>query len=363
MKKYYSIERIKKINAQFKILLGGRNIGKSYAVKHDVVKECYLKGHEFVYLRRWDEDIKAKYVIQYFSDLDIKGITDGKYSDVYIRQGKIYLCNYDEQYHVKEKYLIGYAHSLNQNERYKSQIFPLVDYIIYEEFITDKLYLPNEPQTLQEYTSTIFRERVGVVYLVGNTISKLCPYFNEWGLGKINSMKTNDINIFENTTEFIVDNECIEIVVKIAVEKCGAQNVLSKMAFGDSASMIVKNTWRTHTCPILDKDVYDKSDILHTVYVQADNLTFKMELLCYQNNIFWYVKPYELTIRNIENVRLISQNASMYPKHTISFAPLSDRERIAFDLILQKKIFYCSNECGSDFEQTLKKYRMIRSLQ
>ena len=363
MKKYYSIERIKKIDAQFKILLGGRNIGKSYAVKHDVVRECYKNGREFIYLRRWDEDIQTKYVTQYFGDLDIKGITDGAYSDIYMWQGKIYLCNYDELYHVKEKFLIGYAHSLNQNERYKSQIFPLVDYIVYEEFITDKLYLPNETATLQEYTSTIFRERVGVVYMVGNTISKLCPYFNEWRLDKVNNMKTHDINLFENTTEVIVNDEYTEIVVKVAVEMCGAQNVLSKMAFGDSASMIVKNTWRTKTCPILDNDVYDKSDILHTVYVQADNLMFKMELLCYNNNIFWYVKPHTRQIRNIENVRLISQNASMYPKHTVSFAPLSDRERIAFDLILQKKIFYCSNSCGSDFEQTLKKYRMVKNLQ
>ena len=200
MKKYYSIERIKKIDAQFKILLGGRNIGKSYAVKHDVVKECFTHGKEFVYLRRWDEDIKTKYVTQYFSDLDIKGITDGKFSDVYIWQGKIYLCNYDENYHVKEKFLIGYAHSLNQNERYKSQIYPRVDYIIYEEFITDKLYLPNEPATLQEYASTIFRERIGVVYMVGNTISKLCPYFNEWKLEKDNRSDTQR-RIYRNSCQ------------------------------------------------------------------------------------------------------------------------------------------------------------------
>lgn len=361
MKKYYSVERIKKIDAQYKILLGGRNIGKSYAVKNDVVKECYMNGYEFVYLRRWDEDIKTKYVTQYLSDLDVKGITNGVYTDVYVWQSKIYLCNYDENYHVKEKYLIGYTHSLNQNERYKSQIYARVMYVIYEEFITDKLYLQNEPNTLQEYTSTIFRERRGVVYMVGNTISKLCPYFNEWRLDKVNNMKTHDINLFENTTEIIINGEVVSIVVKIAVEMCGAENVFSKMAFGDSASMIVKNTWRTKTCPILDKKFYEQADIVHTVYVQADNLTFKMELLVYSNNIFWYVRPQTRSIKNIENVRLISKNPSMYPKHTISFAPLSDRERIAFDLILQRKIFYCDNTCGTEFEQTLKKYNMLKA--
>lgn len=360
-KKYYNIERIKQIDAQYKILLGGRNIGKSYAVKHDVVKECYTTGDEFIYLRRWDEDIKTKYVLQYFGDLDVNAITDGKYTDVYIYQGKIYFCNYDENYHVKEKYLIGYAHSLNQNERYKSQIYPRVKYVIFEEFITDKLYLPNECETLQQYTSTIFRERTGVTYMVGNTISKLCPYFNEWKLEKVATMKIHDIHLFENTTVVITDNDAVDIIVKVAVEMCGAENVFSKMAFGDSASMIVKNTWKTKTCPQLDKGVYERSDILHTVYVQADNLMFKMQLLNYNKNLFWYVTPQTKEIRDIEHKRFISQNASMYPLHTCSFAPLSDNERIAFDLIIQKKIFYCNNTCGSDFEQVLRKYRMIKN--
>lgn len=358
MKKYYNIERIKKIDAQFKILLGGRNIGKSYAVKKDVLKDCFITGKEFVYLRRFADDIKSNYVKQYFDDMNINEITDGKYNDIYVWQSKIYLCNYDELGKVNDKFLIGYSHSLNQNERYKSQIYSRVDTIIFEEFITDRLYLPNETSLLQEYTSTIFRERVGVVYMIGNTISKLCPYFSDWQLDKITSMKTHDISLFENTTEILSDNDVIEVVVKIAVEMCGAQNVLSKMAFGDSASMIVKNTWRTKTCPLLSDETYKQCDVLHTIYVKADNLTFKVELLLYNNCLFWYCRPQTKSIRNPETQRIITNDASMSPMHTINFTPLTENERIAFDLFRQHKVFYCSNTCGSDFEQTLRKYRV-----
>ena len=66
----------------------------------------------------------------------------------------IYLCNMSSDNKPVDKCHIGYAHSLNQNERYKSQIYPRVKYVIFEEFITDKLYLPNECETLQQYTST-----------------------------------------------------------------------------------------------------------------------------------------------------------------------------------------------------------------
>lgn len=362
MSKYYSLDHIKKVDAQFKILLGGRNIGKSYAVKHDVIKSCYHDGNEFIYLRRWDEDIKQKNAIHYFGDLDVKGITDGKYKDVYIYQSKIFFVNYDESGKIIDKHLIGYAHALNQNERYKSQIFPRVTYIIFEEFITDRVYLPNECTTLQEYTSTIFRERVGVVYMVGNTISKLCPYFNEWKLDKVSKMKTHEIALFENTTEVMTENGVVSVVVKVAVEMCGAQSVLSKMAFGDSANMIVKNEWRSKTVARIDNNVYDKSDILHTVFVIADNLKFKMELLNYDKYVFWYVVPFTQEIKHIEDTRVIMKDASMCPLHTSQFTPLSEGEKRAFDLLKQNKIYYCSNSCGSDFEQVLKKYHVLSLL-
>ena len=359
MGKYYTLDRIKKIDAQFKILLGGRNIGKSYATKHDVVRDCFENNKEFVYLRRWDEDVKTKNVEPYFADLNGTEITNGKYSAVYIYQSKIYLCNMDDKMKPTDKFLIGYAHALNQSERYKSQIFPRVYYVIYEEFITDRLYLPNECDKLQNYASTIFRERVGVVYMVGNTISKLCPYFNEWKLDKVERMKVHEIALFENSTDVMTDDGLKTIEVRVAVEMCGAQSVLSKMAFGDSANMIVKNSWQSKSVARLSIEVYNQCDLLHTVFVRADNLTFRMELLNFNGLIFWYVSPMTRKIEHEEDTRIISESASMYPLHTNGFNPLTDTERTAFGLLKQNKIFYCSNSCGSDFEQVLKKYHVI----
>lgn len=359
MSKYYSLDRIKKVNAQYKILLGGRNIGKSYATKHDVVKECFLTGSEFVYLRRWDEDIKIKNVVPYFADLNAEDITNGQYKNVIVYQSKIYLCNYDENGKVEDKFLIGYTHALNKHERYKSQIYPKVNYIIYEEFITNELYLPDECNKLQNYVSTIFRERVGVVYMVGNTISKLCPYFNEWKLDKVLKMKTHDIALFENTTEVLTNDGIVTITVIIAVEMCGAQSVLSKMGFGDSASMIVKNKWQNKTVPTINNEIYENADLIYTVFVYCDNLVFRMELLNINNSIFWYVTPQTKDIKNFDSKRIVTDKPDIIPLHTFGFCALSDQERTAFNLIRQNKVFYCSNECGTDFQQVLRKYHVL----
>ena len=358
MSKYYSIERIKKVDAQYKLLLGGRNIGKSYATKHDVIKECFNTGSEFIYLRRWDEDVKPKNAINYFADVDVNKITNGAYQEVYINQSIIYFVNRDDKNKIVEKYILGYTHALNQGERYKSQIFPKVIYIIYEEVITDRLYLADEPDKLQNYVSTIFRDRTGVVYLIGNTISKLCPYFNAWNLDKVSSMKTHDIAIFENSTEILTDNGVQVLVVKVAVEMCGASSILSKMAFGDSASMIVKNNWKTKSVARIDLETYNRAYLMHLIYVYCENLCFRMELLSLDGNIFWYIMPQTRPIKDEENTRIITENVSMYPLHTNGFTPLNENERVAFNLIKQNKIFYCSNSCGSDFEQVLKHYRM-----
>lgn len=360
-KKYYSIDKIKKVDAQYKILLGGRNIGKSYATKEDVIIDCLNNDGQFTYLRRWDRDIKGVYVVNYFNDLNWKKIenkTGHSFSGVYYWQGKIFLCNFDDDSKPIDKYHVGYSHSLSQNERYKSQMFPRVMYTIFEEFITDQMYLPDEPTLLQEYASTIYRERKTTIYMIGNTISKLCPYFNEWNLGNVLSMKTNDIAIFENTTEVLSSEGKVDIVVKIAVEMCGAEGVFSKMAFGSAANMIVKNEWKQKNVARLDKEVINNMKEVYHMFVICDNLVFKMILCKYNTDMFWYVKPHTTEIKDIEKERLISNTPSMSRFHTNGFIPLTERESIAFTLIKLRKIFYCSNECGTDFQQALNKFRM-----
>lgn len=56
-----------------------------------------------------------------------------------------------------------------------------VDDIIFEEFMSRNVYLPNEPNKLMNLYATIDRKRLTTrLWLVGNTISRVCPYINEW---------------------------------------------------------------------------------------------------------------------------------------------------------------------------------------
>lgn len=76
--------------------------------------------------------------------------------------------------------------SLSTEQHMSSASFLDCDRILFEEFIERGSYLPNEPDRLMILYSTIDRKRgVTKLYMVGNSISKVCPYFRAWGLDDI----------------------------------------------------------------------------------------------------------------------------------------------------------------------------------
>ena len=120
-KQYYDISNILKTNASYMMLLGQRANGKSYQAKKVVLEDAYNHDKLFIYLRRWERDIKQDYVTEYFSDMPIKEITNGVYTGVLAYQGYIYFYNLDDDNKIVKGKTIGRYLALNLNERYKSQ--------------------------------------------------------------------------------------------------------------------------------------------------------------------------------------------------------------------------------------------------
>ena len=61
-----------------------------------------------------------------------------------------------------------------------------VDRIIFEEFMERGSYIPHEPDRLMVFYSTVDRKRgVTKLYMVGNSITRVCPYIKEWDLDNI----------------------------------------------------------------------------------------------------------------------------------------------------------------------------------
>lgn len=350
-KKYYSLKNIKATNAQYRMLLGEKSNGKSYAVKSELIEDAYRNNRKFVYMRRYREDLKNVDVNAYFSDAPVKDITRHNFDRVIADRGILYLANYDEE---EDKIVkgpdIGRCVYLSGYEHFASQAFVDTYNIVYEEFITQRTYLPNEPAQLQKMVSTILRDRQGSVYLVGNTINRVCPYFTEWQLTHTIRQKPGTIEIYKFHRS---DEEGNDIVTEVAVERCESSNSTTNMFFGRTAEFIVKGGW----------EVYDKAKLpegeefttLYEVLLEQQGFAFVLQLMVgADGGQFVYVYPFTYK-RNIR--RIITDRFSTSPFITKKFNSKIHAEVLMQELIKNGKVCYSDNLTGSDFEQVLQNSR------
>jgi len=346
-KKYYSIKNIKATKAQYRMLLGEKSNGKSYAVKTDLISEAFNEGRKFVYMRRFREDLKTVDVNAYFADAPVPDITHHMYERVIVDKGTLYLANYNEDDQKFDKgpeigrcvYLSGYEH-------FASQAFVDTYNIVYEEFITQRTYLPNEPAQLQKMVSTILRDREGAVYLVGNTINRVCPYFTEWQLTHTIRQKPGTIEIYKFHRS---DDEGNDITTEVAVERCESSNSTTNMFFGKTAEFIVKGGWEVYDKPKLPEG--EEFITLYEVLLERQGFAFVLQLMVGKDGgQFIYVYPFSYK-RNIK--RIITDRFSTDPFITKTFNSKIHAEVLMQDLIKQSKVCFSDNLTGSDFEQVL----------
>lgn len=348
-KKFYSLSNMKKTHAQYRMLLGEKSNGKSYAVKSDAIEDAYKHERKFVYMRRYREDLKTADIDAYFSDAPVVDITGHEWERVKADRGYIYLANYDED---SQKFIkgpcIGRAVYLSGYEHFASQAFPDTYNILYEEFITQGRYLDNEPAQLQKMVSTILRDRDGCVYLIGNTINRVCPYFTEWQLTHTIRQKPGTIEIYNFHR---TDSEGNDVVTQVAVERCESSGSQTRMFFGKTSEFIVKGGWEVYDKPHLPEPIenYEK---LYELVLERQNFAFILQLLIDKDGgQFIYVYPYSYK-RNIQ--RKLTDRFSTSPFETYQLNPKIRAEAMINDLIKTKKICYSDNLTAADFESILK---------
>lgn len=357
--KYYRLDKIKKVDAQYKMLLGERSNGKSYAVKEESLQDAWADDNKkFIYLRRWDLECKPSLTEQYFLDAPISAITKGEADTIVVYMGKIFFAKYDAETQKPKKIKIcGYTRALSMEGHYVSGSYPDVDKIFFEEFISRDYYLPGEVNKLMQFVSTVARRRQILVYLIGNTISRVCPYFSDWQLVNIPRQKQGTIDIYEfKTEEFNEDGT--PVVVKIAVEMCENSGHNSKMFFGVNSKMITSGSWQCEEKPHLPGRKMIDYFKLYEVFFSMDNFKFKGELLMSKDtsSLLWYVTPKTSDFKFKNNDRIISDHAILKNNMTsIGLVPFNNNESYVFSLLKQGWIYYSDNLTGSEFEMCLKK--------
>ena len=347
VKRYYELQHLLDCKCFWMLLYGMRSNGKSYAVKKKIIEDV-LQGITFVYLRRWGDDIKGPGVEAYFDDMPFNELTDGQYIGIKAYQGYLYFYTIGEDDKpVRVGGAIGRYCALNLYERYKSQVFKNCGNIVYEEFLTDKVYLNNEPKLLMQFVSTVARDRDINVFMIGNTISRVCPYFDEWGLAKgIHNQKPGTINIYHLKGE--------NGVVDIAVENCEAVTTSSKMFFGHASKQIIRGEWDVDDVPKLLKP-YEFYSLLYEMTVIAGEFKYIMQLMSDDENggLFVYVYP---NTKERKTMRTISPDFNTSPWITNGLRHDIKAECCIADCIRNGKLCYSDNLTGTDFRKVMTTY-------
>ena len=342
---HYNLDEIDKKKANFNLIIGEKGNGKSWQVKHKRAILNYLKtGNRFILLRRWREDLSNLWLEQYFADVDVQGLTEGKYNCI-IPYRKTLFFGHAEDGKITRGEKIGYAMALSTEQHYSGGSFLDVSDIIFEEFMERGVYLKNEVDKMEYLYSTIDRKRGTTrVWMVGNSVSKINPYIQEWKLDSIlRNMKQGEIQIKTIYNE----NNSFHIAIEYCKSSGGKQMSISN-------NMIDSGAWIVDRQPTINYNEYRS----HARFgFQYKGYKFICEIMTKKegaNDFIFYIKPFVKDFTNKFVVFSDDIKPSIYWQRDIYNSNFPNEK---FNNLLKEfkesKIFYCNNQCGTEFKQVI----------
>lgn len=346
--KYYSLDDILSKNADYNIIFGERSNGKTYAaLKYGI--ERYIKtGEQMAYIRRWREDLRGKRAENLFANHVANGLieelTDGKFNEVFYLSNKWFLSYYDKdknkRYPDSTPFCFGFC--LSEQEHEKSSSYPNVTTIVFDEFLTRRIYLPDEFMLYMNLLSTIIRQRDNVkVFMLGNTVNKFCPYFQEMGLKNVGVMEQGTIDIYRFG----------EHGATVAVEYCDTivkQKASNKYFCFDNQNlqMITGGKWELAVYPHLPCK-YKPKDVLFVFYIKFNDAILQGNIIQVGDENFCYIHQKTTPIKDEDNSLIYSLEMNgkpNYKRKLISNASYVESQVSRY--FATDKVFFQNNEIG-----------------
>lgn len=328
-------------------------MGKSYAIKVNkgLVKAWQEKKPTFVLVRRYDLECKPSHIENYFMDAPVDVITEGQYNCITAKGGTIYFSNFDlTTGKTKQGIPCGKYISLAGSIHVKSEAFPFVTDIINEEVCANE-YLPNEVEMMMQLVSTIARSRKVKVWLIGNTVNRMNPYTNYFGVD-FRKLEQGQIYQYDFKTNHY-DEDGQQAVVKVAVEYCSSEGASSGMVFGHVASAINEGAFECGEHPRLmyPKECYT---VIHECLLSDNGFSFVLQLMANDETgkLLLYAYPYTNGIKTYD--RVLSKTYSEDPFHTVWFNMECEVEKVICKLLDAQQIAFSDNLTGDEFIQVLK---------
>lgn len=354
---FYSLNNILKKDSTYNVIFGERSNGKTYAVLKHGIEEYFKNGGQIAIVRRWKEDITGKRASDMFTSLnyndEVSKASNGEYQGIAYWAGKFYVCNYAEG-NKKPIYsdsdCIGYVFALSDTEHNKSISYPRIRTILFDEFLTKFTYLQDEFVLFMNTISTIVRQRTDVkIFMLGNTVNKYSPYFNEMGLEHIDKMEQDTIDIYTYGTSELT----------VAVEYCkslkGSKENNFYFAFNNpKLNMITSGAWELNIYPHLPMK-YQNKHILFTYFILFNDRIYQANVIDVAGEMFTYIHNKTTDLQDTENDLIYSLEYNYKLNYNRSiYKPINTLQKKLLWFFINDKVFYQSNEVGDSISNYLK---------
>ncbi len=351
--KFYDIKHLFKEypDAYYYVVFGERSNGKTYSALNYALEKYFKTGEQFAYLRRYGEDIRPKNLVNLFAGHVENGVIEklskDEWSGITYNNSKFFLTRRNEEDDIeKSKEPIGFAFDLNAVEHNKSISFPKITTVIFDEFMSRSGYLPNEWILFLNTLSTIIRHRDNVkIIMLGNTVNKVSPYFQEMGLVHIKDQKQGTVDVYRyGDTNLTVVCEYTE-----SSSKKGGKASDVYFAFDNpELKMITSGEWEIGIYPHLNIKIRPK-DIVGNFFIEYDNELLHGEIVCNESDIFIFIHQKTTPVKNDDDVVYTTNSVE---KWNYKMAMTKQRDKLSLfilDCVRKNKIFYSTNEVGEIF--------------
>lgn len=246
--KYWDIRKTLSYNCLLNFIIGNRGAGKTYgALKYCIEK--FLKGEEnneqwqFLYVRRMKTELDKLTVAR-----------GGRLFKAVEREFPEHALKAESNTLTCDKKIMGYAVPLSTASTMKSDSFPYVRMIIFDEFIIDNSgtyhYLKDEVRKFLDLYETVARPGTDhlpvIVMFLSNAVSIANPYFDYFYLNK---PYNGEFQRFGKTKDILVQN-----VVASEMKKAKHESRFGQLIDGSEyASYAIDNEWLFDNSDFIEK--------------------------------------------------------------------------------------------------------------
>lgn len=231
---WWDIKRTISYNCLFNFIIGNRGAGKTYGALKNCIED-YLKTRnsdypkQFLYVRRNKTELEKLTIAR-----------GGRLFQAVQREFKDHTLKAESNVLYCDGEVMGYAQPLSTASILKSDSFPYVATIIFDEFIIDNTgtyhYLKDEVRKFLDLYETVARMRDVRVFFLSNAVSVANPYFDYFHLDK---PFNGDIQKFGATKDILVQNVAGAALISMKKETRFGK-LIDGSEYGDYA---IDNKW------------------------------------------------------------------------------------------------------------------------